>query len=123
MTVRGLFDFVYEDIEKRNMMLSLMTRVECYENGSGVRLYHGYEEPEKKSVTDFEKSVADGYYVYFKYAHFDDEIFYRYGNLKDADEDYERENIHKIPCLIMEKRLIKVTDDTIEQLKIDKWKD
>lgn len=123
MTARDLFNFVYDNPEKRNLMLSLMTVVECYEKGRGVRFYHGFENPEKISLSDFEKSVADGYYLYFKYAHFDDEIFYWYESLNEALSDYRNENIHKRLSLIMEKRLIKVTGKEIEQLEMDKWKD
>ena len=75
MIARDLFNFVYDNPEKRNLMLSIMTVVERYENGRGVRFYHGFENPEKISLSDFEKSIADGFYLYFKYAHFDDEIF------------------------------------------------
>ena len=123
MIASDLFNFVYDNPEKRNLMLSIMTVVERYENGRGVRFYHGFENLEKISLSDFEKSIADGFYLYFKYAHFDDEIFYWYESLKEALNDYQNENIHKRPTLIMEKRLIKVTDKGIEQLEMDKWKD
>lgn len=121
MTIRDLFNFVYSDIKHRNLMLSLMTKIEC--NDTRIRLYHGYEEPENISLSEFDKVVNNGYYLYFKYAHFDDEIFYWYDNLEMVNIDYENENIHKTPSLIMSKKIIKVEDNNIEEIKSDKWKD
>lgn len=121
MRVKDLFDFVYPNIDKRNLILSLMTRVEC--DDRCIRLYHGYEDPEKITLLDFDKVVRNGYYLYFKYAHFDDEIFYWCDSLEKADIDYENENIHKRPCLIMSKKILKIEDDCIKEIKADKWKE
>lgn len=122
MTIRDLFNFVYPDIKHRNLILSLMTRIEWNDEGR-IRLYHGYEDPKKISLSDFDKVVKKGYYLYFKYAHFDDEIFCWYDRLEKANKDYETENIHKTPSLIMAKKILRVENDSIEEIKADKWKD
>ena len=123
MIVKDLFNFIYQDLEKRIEMESLLTRVDCFAGGRGARIYHGFINPKDISLSDLECEIASGYYVYTKIVHFDDEFFIWYADLESADKNYEKENIHRRPCSVMEKRLLRVSDSAIEQIKMDKWKE
>ena len=121
MIVKDLFDFLNPDLKKRERYLPLLTDVSSYDEGRRTLLHSGFEK--HKNVEDLNKDVLSGYYVYYSYAHFDDELFLRVEDYNSALKEYKKENIHKRPCLIMEKRLLRVSGSGIEQLKMDKWKD
>ena len=121
MVVKDLFDFLNPDLEKRERYLPLLTDVSTSDDGRRILLHSGFEK--HKNIEDLNKDVLSGYYVYYSYAHFDDEIFLWFEDFKSALKEYKKENIHKRPCITMEKRLIRVSGSGIEQLKMDKWKD
>ena len=123
MLVKNLFEFIYQDLEERKLMASLLTIVDCYPEGRGVRIHHGFVNPKDVSLSDLDCEVASGYYVYYSYAHCDDELFLWFEDYTNALNEYKKENIHKRPCYTMEKRLLKVSANSIEQLKFDKWKE
>ena len=123
MIVKDLFNFIYQNLEERKLMESILTIVDCYPEGRGARIHHGFVNPKEVSLSDLDSEIASGYYVYQSIAHFDDEYFHWYEDLRSATKAYKKENIHKRPCLVMEKRLLRVSGEGIEQLKFDKWKD
>ena len=123
MIVKDLFNFKYQNLEERKLMESILTIVDCYPEGRGARIHHGFVNPKEVSLSDLDSEIASGYYVYQSIAHFDDEYFHWYEDLISATKAYKKENIHKRPCLVMEKRLLRVSGSGIEQLKMDKWKD
>ena len=123
MIVKDLFNFIYQNLEERKLMESILTIVDCYPEGRGARIHHGFVNPKEVSLSDLDSEIASGYYVYQSIAHFDDEYFHWYEDLISATKAYMKENIHKRPCLVMEKRLLRVSGSGIEQLKMDKWKD
>lgn len=121
MVVRDLFDFLNPDLEKRERYLPLLTEVSSYDEGRRILLHSGFEK--NKNVEDLNKDVLSGYYVYYSYAHCDDELFLWFEDYSSALKEYKKENIHKRPCYTMEKRLLRVSANSIEQLKFDKWKE
>lgn len=123
MRVKDLFEFIYQDLDERKLMESILTIVDCYPKGRGARIHHGFVNPKDISLSDLDSEIASGYYVYQSIAHFDDEFFFWFEDLNSALKAYKKENIHKKPRIIMEKRLLRVSGSGIEQLKMDKWKD
>ena len=123
MIVKDLFNFIFQNLEESKLMESILTIVDCYPEGRGARIHHGFVNPKEVSLSDLDSEIASGYYVYQSIAHFDDEYFHWYEDLISATKAYKKENIHKRPCLVMEKRLLRVSGSGIEQLKMDKWKD
>ena len=73
MIVKDLFDFLNPDLKKRERYLPLLTDVSAYDDGRRILLHSGFEK--HKNVEDLNKDVLNGYYVYYCYAHFDDELF------------------------------------------------
>ncbi len=121
MKLIDLFNFIYENEKEKNEMLEIMVKAECSDGGRGAHIYYGFETPKKTDALYNE--IANGYYLYISYAHFDDEAYLWYESWEEAEDEYEKIDIHVKYALEMEKRLIKVGNDSIEQLKMDKWKD
>ena len=63
MTVRDLFNFIYQNLEERKLMESILTIVDCYPEGRGARIHHGFVNPKEVSLSDLDSEIASGYYV------------------------------------------------------------
>lgn len=121
MTLKEMYSFIYPDEAFREKLISTyLTEVEIITENR-VLLHLGMEKDKK--IADFEKEMRSGYYVYFSYAHYDDELFIWHPDLESASQQYENEDIHEQYSFTMEKRLLLVSDKSIEQLKMDKWKE
>ena len=121
VTVRDLFNFIYSGEEKRTEMFSLLEKAEFVKDN---RILLTYSLVEKKDTDKgLNQQVNSGYFVFYKYAHYDDELFIRFDNFEEADKEYESVDIHEEGAFEMEKRLLKASDGIVEQIKIDKWKD
>ena len=119
MIVKDLFNFIYPDVIERERVLACLAEVEFVTKTCVVLHLCGKE----KNISGLGKEILDGYYYYQSIAHYDEDRFFYHPNLESAFQQYENEDIHEQYAFVMEKRLLKVADNTIEQLEMDKWKD
>ncbi|MBQ8627384.1 MAG: hypothetical protein IJ419_14670 [Agathobacter sp.] len=121
MIVRDLFNFIYPDVVERERILSnCLTEVE-FVTETCIVLRLGFEKDKK--ISGLENEISDGYYYYQSLAHYDEDRFFFHPNLASAIQQYENEDIHEQYSFVIEKRLLRVLNNSIEQLKVDKWKD
>ena len=121
MVVRDLFEFIYPDVPTRERIISnCLSEVE-FVTETCIVLHFGYAR--EKNISGLEKEILNGYYYYQSIAHYDEDRFFFHPDLASAIQQYESENIHEQYSFVMEKRLLRVSNNTVEQLKIDKWKD
>ena len=120
MVVRDLFNFIHPDLVERERFLKCLSEVE-FVTETCIVLHLSFAK--EKNISGLEKEIPDGYYYYQSIAHYDEDRFFYHPTLESAFQQYENEDIHEQYSFVMEKRILRVSNNSIEQLKFDKWKD